>query len=50
MEKTEKVIKTDAEWREQLPRLREHFAMFGDKLPDEMMAQLEALEKRLTQA
>jgi phosphoenolpyruvate carboxykinase (GTP) len=39
-----------AEWREQLPRLREHFAMFGDKLPDELMAQLEALEKRLTQA
>ena len=35
------------EWREQLPRLREHFAMFGDKLPDELARQLEALEERL---
>jgi phosphoenolpyruvate carboxykinase (GTP) len=37
------------EWREQLPRLREHFAMFGDKLPGELTAQLEALEKRLAE-
>jgi phosphoenolpyruvate carboxykinase (GTP) len=36
-----------AVWREQLPRLREHFAMFGDKLPDELARQLEALEERL---
>ena len=36
-----------AEWRDQLPRLREHFAMFGDKLPDELARQLEALEERL---
>src|SRR5215203_249458 len=38
------------EWRGQLPRLREHFAMFGEKLPDELAAQLEALEKRLAGA
>jgi phosphoenolpyruvate carboxykinase (GTP) len=36
-----------AEWRDQLPRLREHFAMFGDKLPDELARQLEVLEERL---
>jgi phosphoenolpyruvate carboxykinase (GTP) len=35
------------EWRDQLPRLREHFAMFGHKLPDELAAQLDALEARL---
>jgi phosphoenolpyruvate carboxykinase (GTP) len=35
------------EWRAQLPRLREHFATFGDKLPDELAEQLEALERRL---
>jgi phosphoenolpyruvate carboxykinase (GTP) len=38
------------EWRDQLPRLREHFAMFGDKLPDELAAQLDALEQRLGEA
>jgi phosphoenolpyruvate carboxykinase (GTP) len=35
------------EWRAQLPRLREHFATFGDKLPDELAEQLDALERRL---
>jgi len=35
------------EWRAQLPRLREHFAAFGDKLPHELAEQLEALERRL---
>jgi phosphoenolpyruvate carboxykinase (GTP) len=35
------------EWRGQLPRLREHFATFGDKLPDELAEQLQALERRL---
>jgi phosphoenolpyruvate carboxykinase (GTP) len=43
-----KLLSVDsAEWRDQLPRLREHFAMFGDKLPDELAKQLEALEQRL---
>jgi phosphoenolpyruvate carboxykinase (GTP) len=37
------------EWRDQLPRLHEHFAMFGEKLPDELAAQLDALEERLGQ-
>jgi len=39
-----------AEWKAQLPQLQEHFADFGDDLPDELRAQLEALEKRLDEA
>jgi phosphoenolpyruvate carboxykinase (GTP) len=39
-----------AEWRAQLPQVHEHFAKFGDDLPDELRAQLEALEKRLSDA
>ena len=35
------------EWREQLPQLREHLAIFGEKLPDELRAQFDKLEKRL---
>jgi phosphoenolpyruvate carboxykinase (GTP) len=42
------LIKVDpAEWREQLPQYRDHFAIFGDRLPDELRSQLDALEKRL---
>jgi phosphoenolpyruvate carboxykinase (GTP) len=33
--------------REQLPQVREHLAKFGDDLPAEISAQLEALEQRL---
>ena len=33
--------------REQLPQLKEHLARFGDDLPDELSAQLDALERRL---
>jgi phosphoenolpyruvate carboxykinase (GTP) len=32
---------------DQLPQLKEHLARFGDNLPDEIQAQLDALEKRL---
>jgi len=35
------------EWRAQLPQIHEHFAKFGDALPDELRAQLAALEERL---
>ncbi len=31
----------------QLPQVKEHLALFGDRLPDEVHAQLEALEQRL---
>jgi phosphoenolpyruvate carboxykinase (GTP) len=36
-----------AGWREQLERVREHYAQFGDKLPAELQSQLEALARRL---
>jgi phosphoenolpyruvate carboxykinase (GTP) len=36
-----------AQWKAQLPQVHEHFARFGDKLPDELRRQLEALEERL---
>jgi phosphoenolpyruvate carboxykinase (GTP) len=39
-----------AAWKAQLPQVHEHFAKFGDDLPEELRAQLEALEKRLDDA
>jgi phosphoenolpyruvate carboxykinase (GTP) len=33
--------------REQLPQIEEHLAIFGDRLPEEVVAQLEALKQRL---
>ncbi len=33
--------------REQLPQVKEHLARFGDRLPDEVQHQLEALERRI---
>ena len=46
-----KLLEVDADdWREQLPQLREHFATFGDGLPDELARQLDALEARLKPA
>ena len=35
------------EWKAELPQIHEHFARFGDHLPDELRAQLKALEERL---
>jgi phosphoenolpyruvate carboxykinase (GTP) len=35
------------EVRAQMPQVREHLAIFGDRLPSELGAQLEALEQRL---
>ena len=47
----EKLLRVDVEeWRDQLPRLHEHFAQFGDKLPDELGRQLDALERRLNES
>jgi phosphoenolpyruvate carboxykinase (GTP) len=37
----------DGELREQLPQLEEHLAIFGDRLPQEIRAQFEALKRRL---
>jgi phosphoenolpyruvate carboxykinase (GTP) len=36
------------EWKVQLPQVHQHFAQFGDTLPDELRDQLEALERRLS--
>jgi phosphoenolpyruvate carboxykinase (GTP) len=42
------LLKVDPdEWRAQLPQIHQHFAQFGDRLPKEMRAQLDALEERL---
>ncbi|HZC13186.1 MAG TPA: phosphoenolpyruvate carboxykinase domain-containing protein, partial [Thermoleophilaceae bacterium] len=35
------------EWKVQLPQMHQHFAQFGDTMPDELREQLEALERRL---
>jgi phosphoenolpyruvate carboxykinase (GTP) len=35
-------------WRQMLPHLHEHYARFGDRLPAELRAQLDALEGRLS--
>ncbi|HUO72058.1 MAG TPA: phosphoenolpyruvate carboxykinase (GTP) [Solirubrobacteraceae bacterium] len=37
-----------AGWKQQLPQMHEHYAEFGDKLPEELRAQLLQLEKRLS--
>jgi phosphoenolpyruvate carboxykinase (GTP) len=39
-----------AGWEAELPRLAEHLATFGDRLPAELAAQLEDLRERLRQA
>jgi len=39
-------VKKD-EWLAEVASVREHYAKFGDKLPKELAAQLDALEKRL---
>jgi phosphoenolpyruvate carboxykinase (GTP) len=44
----ERLLSVDPEaWRTQLPQIQQHFAQFGDGLPDELKAQLAALEERL---
>ena len=35
------------EWRNELPLIEEWFAKFGDKLPEELKAQLETLKKNI---
>jgi len=36
-------------WREAVPQIREHFAKFGDRLPVELLEQLDGLEKALAE-
>jgi phosphoenolpyruvate carboxykinase (GTP) len=43
------LLKVDAaEWLEEIEPIREFYAHFGERLPDELRAQLDALEQRLT--
>ena len=35
------------EWREEIPLIREYFAQFGDKLPEELRVALDGLEGRI---
>jgi len=37
----------DDEWRAEVPLIREHYAVFGDRLPDELNQAVDTLEKRL---
>jgi phosphoenolpyruvate carboxykinase (GTP) len=42
------LLKVDPEeWKIQLPQIHQHYAGFGDSLPDELRRQLEVLEERL---
>jgi phosphoenolpyruvate carboxykinase (GTP) len=46
-----RLLEVDPEqWRAQLPQVHEHFARFGDGLPQPLRRQLEALEERLSSA
>ena len=38
---------TPRSWRKELPAIQEHFARFGDRLPEELRKQLDELEQRL---
>ncbi len=47
-EAMEELLGVDAEdWRTEVPRIREYYERFGDRLPDELAAQVDELEKRL---
>jgi len=39
-------IDTDA-WKTEIPDIEQHFAKFGDRLPERLKAQLEEFRKRL---
>lgn len=44
----QELLKVDkAEWLKEVASIREHYARFGDRLPKELQAQLNALEERL---
>jgi phosphoenolpyruvate carboxykinase (GTP) len=44
----DELLKVDGdEWKAELPLIEEHFAIFGDRLPEGLREELEALRKRL---
>ncbi len=49
-EAMEELLKVDRdEWLKEVASVKEYYAQFGDRLPEELARQLEALEKRLTE-
>jgi len=47
----DEVLKVDTnDWLSEVPLIREHFATFGDRLPEQLKRQLAALEERLKAA
>jgi phosphoenolpyruvate carboxykinase (GTP) len=44
---TELLTVHDEEWRHEVPRIREHFAEFGEHLPAKLHAEINRLEKTL---
>jgi phosphoenolpyruvate carboxykinase (GTP) len=47
-ERMVKLLEVDPEeWKAQLPQVHEHYAKFGDALPDQLRGELAALEERL---
>ena len=47
-EAMEQLLRVDPEeWRAELPLISEHYARFGDRLPHELLDELDALERRL---
>jgi len=50
-DKLVKLLNVDTEgWKQEVPRIREHFAKFGDRLPKGMRDEVDALEQRLNRA
>jgi phosphoenolpyruvate carboxykinase (GTP) len=44
----EEILHVDVDsWKQEVPPIREFFEEFGDRIPDEVVAQLDALEERL---
>jgi len=49
-EKMEEILAVNKEeWMKEVKSIREHYANYGEKLPKELVAQLDALEKRLSE-
>jgi phosphoenolpyruvate carboxykinase (GTP) len=48
MEHLKELLKVDIKgWKDELPLIKEHYATFGEKLPEGLKEELSALEKRL---
>jgi phosphoenolpyruvate carboxykinase (GTP) len=49
LEDMKELLNVDAaEWRDELPSIRQHYVQFGDHLPEELVTQLNDLEARLS--